>query len=313
MSEGLEGGGQPYQARHESAEESVPEQTGDVLPVTTSEDGVLAGIDSGHDDSPQREGRPSRLAAQVAATLISLQLDTPNYRPPKRKHVPEASDASSSALTTTSDAASSSPSPNDNSQDNQLHLPGSDRGCIPTSQATASLSRPGSASGPAPSTHEGRPLSSDVLPSEFADLKEGLRARGLMIGNNETVKHLWHIFNYMRTTRPSQTGSAGLDSFVESSPTSDERIRVLGTCITREEQNQGGLRLAKSLSVLRKRLCLVELIDNYLVEHEAWETWKKEPRSKRRKTEGPRCPLDRYTDILFPETRGSEDARPGDT
>ena len=174
LSQGLEGEGQPYQAHHGAAEESVPEQTGDALPVTTSEDG-LAGIDGGPDHSPpQREGRPSRQAAQVAATLISQQLDTPNYRPPKRKHVPEVNDASSSALTTALDDAvsgtagqgpdasrlcdsSSSPNPNDNLQDKQPDLLGSDRGYIPTSLASASLNRPESATSPAPSTHEGPP------------------------------------------------------------------------------------------------------------------------------------------------------------
>ena len=92
-----------------------------------------------------------------------------------------------------------------------------------------------------------------------------------MIRDKESVEHLWYIFNHMRVADPSRGGIAGLDPLVESSPTSisDERIRVLGTYITREEQNQGQLRLAKSLSVLRRRLILVELVDNYLVEHEA--------------------------------------------
>jgi hypothetical protein len=116
----------------------------------------------------------------------------------------------------------------------------------------------------------------------------------------------------MRTTGPSQAGSGGLE---ESSLklVTDERIRVLGTYITREEQNQGRLRLAKSLSVLRKRLYLVELIGNYLDEHEAWEAWKDEPKSKRRKTKGPRPSLNRYTDILFPQTKGWKDVQPGET
>lgn len=255
---------------------------------------MLAGIDGGPDHShlSERVAVPGRLlrwqAAQVAATLISQQLGTPNYRPPKRKHVPEVSDASSSTLTTALDDAvsgtagqdpdastlcdsSSSPSPNDNSQDKQPDLLGSDRGCIPTSPASASLNRPESASSPAPSTHEGPPQSHDVLPAEFANLKHELRAIGTMIGNKESVEHLWHIFNHMRVAGPSQGGIAGLDPLVESSPTSisDERIRVLGTYLTREEQNQGQLRVAKSLSVLRRRLILVELIDNYLLEHEA--------------------------------------------
>ena len=124
-----------------------------------------------------------------------------------------------------------------------------------------------------------------------------------MNGNKESVEHLWHIFNHMRVAGPSQGGIAELDPLVESSPISisNERIRVLRTYLAHEEQNQGQLRVAKSLSVLRGRLILVELIDNYLVEHEAWNAV---PRSKRRRTEAPRSPLDRYTDILYPDTKG---------
>jgi hypothetical protein len=127
--------------------------------------------------------------------LISQQLDTPNYRPRKRKHAPELSDASNSALTTASDAAVAGtqgqgpdasrlrdspppPGPDDDSQDKQLHLSGSGRGCIPISPASASPNPLESASSPAPSTHEGQSPSSDVLPAEFAGLKEVLRAKG---------------------------------------------------------------------------------------------------------------------------------------
>jgi hypothetical protein len=225
----------------------------------------------------------------VAATLISQQLDTPTYRPHKRKHAPELSDASSTAPTTVSVAAVARtegqsrdasrlrdsltpPNPNADSQDKQLHIYGSDRGCIPISPASASPNQPESARSPAPSLDERQSPLSDFLPAAFADLKESLRTKVPMIGNEETVEHLWHIFNYIKTTSPSRAGTRS-EFFVGSSPTSatDERNRVLGTCITREEQNQGQLRLAKSLSGLRKRLYLVELIRNYLDKHEAWE------------------------------------------
>jgi hypothetical protein len=150
-----------------------------------------------------------------------------------------------------------------------------------------------------------------------------------MIGSKESVEHLWHIFNHMRVAGPSQAGITRLDPLVESSPTSisDERIRVLGTYLTLEEQNQRYFRGAKSLSVLRGRLILVELVDNYIVEHDAWKAWtagndendetgendsNAVGGSKRRKTDAPRCPLDRYTDILYPDTKGWDVARSGD-
>lgn len=332
FSEGIEREGQPYQTCHDAAEETVPEQAGDVLPVTTSTVGVPAGTCCGPDDSaPQRKGRPSRQAAQVAATLISQQLDTPNYRSPKRKHVPEVSDDSNSALATASDAAvagteghvldtsrlresSSSPIANDNSQDKQVHFSGSDQGSIPTIPAGASLNLPESVSNPMPSTQEARPSSSDALPTAFADLREELRVKGPMIGNKETVEHLWYIFHYMRGAGPSQ--ASAWSNHLEEIPltlATDERNRMLGTYITREELSQEQLRIAKSLPGLRKRLYLVELIGNYSDEHDAWEAWKAVPRSKRRKTEGPRSPLNRYIDVLFPETKDWKGARPGET
>jgi hypothetical protein len=332
LSEEIEGESQPYQTHHETAEENVPEQTGDTLPVTTSEVGVLAGTGGGPDDSaPQPEGHHSRQAAQVAATLISQQLDTPNCRPPKRKYVPEVSDASNSVLTTASDAAvagteghgpnasrlrdsSSSPIPNDNLQDKQLYLSGGDRGCVPAIPAAASSSLPESASNPTPSTHEGRSSSSDALPANFANLRGELRVKARMIGNKETVEHLWYIINYMRGAGPSQA-SVGPIPPVEISPTlaTDERNHALGTYITLEEQSEKHLKIAKSLPGLRKRLYLVELIGNYEDEHEAWKIWKDLPRSKRRKIVGPRCPLNRYIDVLFPETKGWKNARQGDS
>lgn len=80
------------------------------------------------------------------------------------------------------------------------------------------------------------------------------------------------------------------------------------TYLSREERSRRHFRGAKSLSVLRARLIVVELIDNYTVEHDAWKVWaagndetgeNAMTRSSRRKTDAPRCPLDSYTDILY--------------
>lgn len=136
-----------------------------------------------------------------------------------------------------------------------------------------------------------------------------------MIGDEETVEYLWHVVNYIKESDPSPVGNAASNPSVDASSTSatDERLRVLKTYIIREEQNEGRLRLAKSLARLRKRLYLVELIGNYIDEHEAWNVWKARPRRKKRKTKGRLSPLSRYTDLLFPETIGWKDTRPGET
>jgi hypothetical protein len=141
---------------------------------------------------------------------------------------------------------------------------------------------------PAPSPREGQSPSPDILPAKFAALKDELRAKGPLIGDGETVEYLWHVINYIKGSDLSPVGNAAWDPSVDTSPTSatDERLCVLKIYIIREEQNEGRLRLAKSLARLRKRLYLVELVGNYMDEHEAWEVWKAQPRSKRRKTKG---------------------------
>lgn len=131
----------------------------------------------------------------MAATLISRQLNTPNYRPLKRKRVLKVSNASNPALTTALDATVtrtegqspntlrlcdplSLPGYNNNSQDKQLYL------------SDTLLSLLESTSSPALLIHEGQPPLSGVLPAEFANLKEVLRAKALIIRNKETVEHL---------------------------------------------------------------------------------------------------------------------------
>jgi hypothetical protein len=79
------------------------------------------------------------------------------------------------------------------------------------------------------------------------------------------------------------------------------------------EQNQGRLRLAKSLSGLRKRLYLVELVGNDLDEHGACEAGKALAQKEAEESGGPAIPPEQVLDVLFPETKGWKDARPGET
>jgi len=124
------------------AEQITGEQiAGDVLPVVTAQDSAASSVGL-EGLAPEREGRLPRSAAQVAATLIARQLDTPQHRPYKRKYVSTVSDASNSTLTASLDSVvaraetldanasnlySLSPANlNNDSQDKQLPLPGSD-------------------------------------------------------------------------------------------------------------------------------------------------------------------------------------------
>jgi hypothetical protein len=63
------------------------------LPLIDLEDCVLSGAGDGLDDRvAHRDSRLSRQAAQSAVSLILQQLDTPQYRPRKRKHVSDGGD-----------------------------------------------------------------------------------------------------------------------------------------------------------------------------------------------------------------------------
>jgi hypothetical protein len=76
---------------------------------------LLAGAgDSIDDQIARRDGRPSWQAAQFAASLIPQQLNPPQYRTLKQKHISEGGEDAGCAQVAASDAAElepESPSP----------------------------------------------------------------------------------------------------------------------------------------------------------------------------------------------------------
>jgi hypothetical protein len=74
----------------------------------------------------------------------------------------------------------------------------------------------------------------------------------------------------------------------------------LTKCILQEERKEEQIKVAASLALLRKREYLAELIGMYI---EEVKSRRAEPRKKRRKMSGRLSVKDRFTDVIFPDTR----------
>jgi hypothetical protein len=125
---------------------------------------------------------------------------------------------------------------------------------------------------------------------------------------------LWHVFNYIATQKSRSDSPSGGGSYAAPAtpPTSisDERLRVLGRYIVRDEETLDQARSVTLLAQLSKRVHLAELAGRYNEEKHALEAAEKqalkaaERKRKRGKELRQQSLKDRYTDLLFPETIG---------
>lgn len=155
------------------------------------------------------------------------------------------------------------------------------------------------------------PSSADELPEGGSDrstkLSAALRAKLHMIGDTVTLATIEDYVNYTATPPSSADdcahaleGDAGLDRALAS----DHRARVLKDRIVQYETAERSVEHLKVAIRISKRLALAVLIGKYLEERDARTAMPK----KRRKKELPRLsPMDRFTDLLFPETKGTEE------
>jgi hypothetical protein len=312
--QGVRNGGRQYQAYCEDTDESEAEQTGgEPLPLMGLEDCLPADANDGLDDRAARgDGRPSRQAAQSAVSLISQQLDAPQYRPRKRKHVSAGGEVADCMQAAAAGAAEPEPenlSPgfSELGDPSSLHISDAGPACVPSTPVATLPSTPRIVSGSrgvastsrSPDEHTPQPECN----GEFTDLGEDLRGKVQMIADRETVENAWHVFNYMAaplSSLPSCSSAApDLVVTVSSASPSDERLKELKKYIVREEEKEKQFKTAKSLARLSKRVYLAELIGKYIEETEAR---KAEPRKKRRKMLRRLSVNDRFTDVLFPET-----------
>ena len=85
---------------------------------------------------------------------------------------------------------------------------------------------------------------------------------------------------------------------------SDNRLRALKNYIVQDEKAEKTIRYLGVAIRTSKRVALAELIGRYIEERDARAAMPK----KKRKREFPRLsPKDRFTDLLFPETRQTEE------
>jgi hypothetical protein len=130
---------------------------------------------------------------------------------------------------------------------------------------------------------------------------------------------LWHVFNYIATQKSRSDSPSGGGSYAAPAtpPTSisDERLRVLGRYIVRDEETLDKARSVTLLARLSKRVHLAELAGRYNEEKHALEAAEKqalkaaERKRKRGKELRQQSLKDRYTDLLFPETIGQRAKR----
>jgi hypothetical protein len=153
--------------------------------------------------------------------------------------------------------------------------------------------------------------SSDVGNAEFAELPADLQAKVQKIGGARTLANVWHFFNHRRN--PLLIHNTGLDqgdreqnSAVQEPTTSDQRLKQLKRLIESEIQEEKSLKTSRMVVRVSKRVHLIELTARYMEEKQAKKALSKTRRARKQ----PRLsPMDRFTDLLFPETINSVDQR----
>ena len=97
--------------------------------------------------------------------------------------------------------------------------------------------------------------------------------------------------DWANTAEPDASGD------VASVP--DQRLKELKRYILRDEERENSLKMLRMVVWVSKRVHLVELTDRYMEESEAK---KATPKRKRDRKLSRQSPMDRFTDLLFPET-----------
>jgi hypothetical protein len=106
---------------------------------------------------------------------------------------------------------------------------------------------------------------------------------------------MWNPTLYVSILR--QTGS------LDIVPASDQRLRELKDCITRDEKIKESLKASTRNAQVAERLHLAEMIGRF-IERDAW---KAAPKKRRKPNEIRLSPIDRFVDVLFPETAEYKD------
>jgi hypothetical protein len=278
------------------------------------------------DDLRDQDARPNSQSSEQAATpLIQYESDTTQDKPRKRQHNfegsrdskrphIEAADATEVELGSRSLQCSKPfelrPGPNQNerhdqqpeiseaSQDGRLSIAAVPLPALP--QTVVTSRRPSSEPSSAVDLPEG---GSD----RFSKLSVALRAKLHMIGDTVTRATIGDYVNYTATPPPSADDCADAsegDPGPDTISALDRRHKVLKDRIIRDETAEKTVKYLGVAIRISKRVALAELIGSYIEERDARTAMPK----KRRRRELPRLsPKDRFTDLLFPETKQTEE------
>jgi hypothetical protein len=138
----------------------------------------------------------------------------------------------------------------------------------------------------------------------FKELDSDLRSNIQRIADIETLTWACKFFSIIRNPTPYVNNKAnkylaGQIGSLNTVTTSDQRLRELRDYIERDEETEKSIKVSKRMVGVLKRFHLAELIARFIEERDTWET---APKKRRKPNETRLSPLDRFVNILFPET-----------
>ena len=245
-----------------------------------------------NDDTYDQDARQDdQLSGQRVTSLIAHQSDTTQRKPSKRKQDFEGIGASKRAHIELADAAQAGTGSTDPHCSRLLEFQPvpdqNDESPMPQAEMSPDAVDP---------TDEGS--------DKFAKLPADLRAKVQRIADAEALANVWHFFNLWRNPlsfNDTRAGQGALERNEEShvATAKDRRLKQLKFLIEREIETEKSLKTLKMVARVSKRVHLVELTATYMEEKKA----KKAASKRRRDRKLPRLsPMDRFTDLLFPET-----------
>ena len=138
----------------------------------------------------------------------------------------------------------------------------------------------------------------------YTELDLDLRSKIQRIEDRQTLKWTWEYLNSMRNPTlyvsnkatediSKQIGSLDIVSVL------DQWLRELKNNIIRDEETKKLLKVWTRKTQVSERLHLAALIGRFIEERDAWKT---APKKRRKLNEIRLSPIDRFVNVLFPET-----------
>ncbi len=138
----------------------------------------------------------------------------------------------------------------------------------------------------------------------FIELDLDLRSKIQRIEDVETLEWTWEYLSSMRNPTLYVSNKANEDiprqiGSLDIVAASDQWLRELKNYIIRDEETKKSLKVWTRKAQVSERLHLAALIGRFIEERDAWKT---APKKRRKPNEIRLSPIDRFVNVLFPET-----------